>query len=84
MEEINKTKLSYKIKPITDNDIPAVISLLKNSFFHDEPLNASVGLTEENGSVTKLEEFCKTYLLTGELVSLLELHVKQYYEQNAY
>jgi hypothetical protein len=68
MDEVNKTKLSYNITPITDNYVPAIISLLKNSFFLDEPLNKSIGLTEEIRSVIQLEEYCKTYLLTGELV----------------
>ncbi|XP_025418855.1 dopamine N-acetyltransferase-like [Sipha flava] len=65
MDEVNKTKLSYNITPITDNYVPAIISLLKNSFFLDEPLNKSIGLTEEIRSVIQLEEYCKTYLLTG-------------------
>lgn len=70
MDEINEIKYTYNIVPITDNYRQTVMSSLKKYFFHDEPLNASIGLIGEPGSVKKLENFCDSYLQNGELSPL--------------
>lgn len=64
---MNKTKRTYDIQPIADQDRHSVINFLKKYFFHDEPLNASIELFKETESVKKLEKFCNTFLQNGEL-----------------
>ncbi|XP_025418856.1 dopamine N-acetyltransferase-like [Sipha flava] len=62
---MNKIVNVYKIMPITKKDVLNVLNLLKNNYFHDEPLNASTMLIEENASVIQLENYCKSYLDKG-------------------
>lgn len=68
MDEIKNTKDSINVVPITDNDKQAVMNSLKQYFFYDEPLCASLGLTEEKESVIQLENFCADLLQSGELI----------------
>lgn len=68
MDEIKNTKDSINVVPITDNDKQVVMNSLKQYFFHDEPLCASLGLTEEKESVIQLENFCADLLQSGELI----------------
>jgi hypothetical protein len=68
---MNKIVNVYKIMPITKKDVLNVLNLLKNNYFHDEPLNASTMLIEENASVIQLENYCKSYLDKGELMYLI-------------
>jgi len=68
MDTIKNTKVSFKIVPITDNDKEVVINSLKQYFFRDEPLCASLGLIEEKESVIQLENFCVDLLQNGELI----------------
>ncbi|XP_026816934.1 dopamine N-acetyltransferase-like [Rhopalosiphum maidis] len=65
METIKNTKVSFKIVPITDNDKEVVINFIKQNFFRDEPLCASLGLIEEKESVIQLEKFCVDALQNG-------------------
>jgi len=68
MDEIKNTKVSINVVPITDNDKQVVMNSLKQYFFRDEPLCASLGLTEEKESVIQLENFCADLLQSGELI----------------
>lgn len=70
MDTINKTVNFYKIMPVTKNDVLTVLNLLKNNYFHDEPLNASTMLIEEKASVIQLENYCKYYLDKGEFICI--------------
>lgn len=70
MDEIKNTKVFITIVPITDNDKQVVMDSLKQYFFHDEPLCASLALTEEKESVIQLENFCADILQSGELINI--------------
>lgn len=65
MDEIKNTKVSIKIVPKTENDKQVVMDCVKQYFFPDEPLCASLGLMEEKESVIQLETFCADLLLSG-------------------
>ncbi|XP_015363578.1 PREDICTED: dopamine N-acetyltransferase-like isoform X1 [Diuraphis noxia] len=65
MDEIKNTKVSINVVPITDNDKQVVMNSLKQYFFRDEPLCASLGLMEEKESVVQLENFCADLLQSG-------------------
>jgi len=69
MDEINNTKVSINVVPITDNDKQNVMNFLKQYYFRDEPLCASLGLMEEKVSVIQLENFCIDVLQSGELIN---------------
>lgn len=68
MEETNQAKCSYKIVPITINDRTMVMRSLFDYFFREEPLNASIDLMDQKGSVIKQEVFCDAYIGNGELM----------------
>jgi len=55
--------------PITDNDKEAVKNSLKQYFFRDKPLSASLGLIEEE-SVIQFENVCIDLLQFGELIGM--------------
>ncbi|CAI6343515.1 unnamed protein product [Macrosiphum euphorbiae] len=65
MDEIKNTKVSINVLPITDNDKQIVMNSVKQYFFRDEPLCASLGLMEEKESVIQLENFCADILQSG-------------------
>jgi len=69
MDEIKNTNISINVVPITDNDKQVVMNSLKQYFFYDEPLCASLGLTEEKESVIQLEKFCADILQSGKLIN---------------
>jgi hypothetical protein len=70
MDEIKNNKVSFNVVPITDNDKEAVKNSLKQYFFHDKPLSASLGLIEEEESVIQFENFCIDLLQFGELIGM--------------
>ncbi|XP_022182153.1 dopamine N-acetyltransferase-like [Myzus persicae] len=58
-------KVSFNIVPITDNDKEIVQNSLRQYFFRDEPLSASLGLIEEKESLTEFENFCVDLIKYG-------------------
>ncbi|XP_032518103.2 arylalkylamine N-acetyltransferase 1-like [Danaus plexippus] len=62
MEESNL----YDINLITAEDAEAVMSLVKRTFYIDEPLNQAVGLcTSESDPCHELDDYCSSSLLSG-------------------
>lgn len=68
MEKTNQANCSYKIVPVTLNDRSIVMKSMMDYFFREEPLNSSINLMEQKGSVIKQEEFCDNYIGNGELM----------------
>jgi len=66
MDEIKNKKVSFNILPITKNDAETVKNSLRQYYFRDEPLSASIGLLEEKESVIQFENFCIDLLQFGE------------------
>lgn len=70
MDVINETKCSFDILAITNGavnvDRNSLIDFLKRNYFRDEPMNKSIGLFNERGSVIRLEDFCDGYFYNGE------------------
>jgi len=69
MEEVKNTKVSFNIVPIS-GDKQIVMNFVKQYFFRDEPLCASVELLEEKESVIELGNFCADLLKSGELMNI--------------
>ncbi|CAG4951004.1 unnamed protein product [Parnassius apollo] len=56
----------YTVAPIQEDDVDEVMTLLKRTFFLDEPLNHAVGLcTSETDPCPELEDYCSHSLLEG-------------------
>jgi len=70
MDDTKHKNVSINVVPITDNDKQVVMDSLKQYFFRDEPLCASLALTEEKESVIQLENFCADILQSGELINI--------------
>jgi len=70
MDEIKNTNVFINVVPITENDKEVVMKSLKQYFFRDEPLSASLGLMEEKESVIELENFCYDLLQCGKLLNI--------------
>jgi len=66
MDKIKNKKVSFNILPITNNDKETVKNSLRQYFFRDEPISASIGLLEEKESVIQFENFCIDLLQFGE------------------
>lgn len=73
MEKTSQESCSYKIVPITISDRSIVMKSMMDYFFREEPLNASINLMEQKGSVIKQEEFCDEYIGNGELMTVAVL-----------
>ncbi|KAJ2951551.1 hypothetical protein O0L34_g13700 [Tuta absoluta] len=56
---------NYTISPVQQADVDGVMTLLKRTFYLDEPLNAAVGLCENNASSPELDEYCTHSLTEG-------------------
>ncbi|XP_027852763.2 arylalkylamine N-acetyltransferase 1-like [Aphis gossypii] len=65
MDKIKNKKVSFNILPITNNDKETVKNSLRQYFFRDEPISASIGLLEEKESVIQFENFCIDLLQFG-------------------
>ncbi|XP_026817805.1 dopamine N-acetyltransferase-like isoform X1 [Rhopalosiphum maidis] len=63
--EIKNNKVSFNVVPITDNDKETLKNFLRQYFFRDEPLSASLNLIEEEESVIQFENFCIDLLQFG-------------------
>lgn len=71
INEIKKAERSYRILPISTNDIQTAISFLRKVFFRDEPLNVAIQLLEEIGSALQLEKYCISCLQYGKFSRLI-------------
>lgn len=70
MDHTKNTNVSFNVVAITDNDKLVVMNSLKQYFFRDEPLCASLELIEEKESVIQLENFCANLLQSGEFIEI--------------
>ncbi|KAI5643305.1 hypothetical protein NE865_04723 [Phthorimaea operculella] len=56
---------NYTISLVQQTDAEAVMTLLRRTFYIDEPLNAAVGLCDNNAPTPELDEYCTHSLLEG-------------------
>lgn len=58
---------NFIIVPLIANDTNIVIEFLKKFFYHDEPLNVAVGLTQDESSAKHFENYTLKLLDSGKL-----------------